>query len=98
MLEQELRVLHLDLGAGRRRLSFADNQEEGISSAPGKAWSLGDLKVHIYNDTLIPTRLHFLIMLLPKPNIYKPSLGESLGLPRDPEQQWLFGSLWGNPS
>ena len=52
MVLEELRVLHLDLKAARRRLEFHTD----------KSLSLGDLKAHPHSDILPPTRPH----LLPK--------------------------------
>jgi hypothetical protein len=58
MMQEELRVLRLHLEAARRRLT--SRQDKGI-------------KAHIQNDTPTPTRLHFLIVPLPEPSIYKQS-------------------------
>ena len=79
VLEKELRVLHLDLKASRRRLSSAGSQEE----YPISHWAEPEhrsLKAHPYCDTLCPTRPHFLIMPLPGPNIFKPPQDPSLAI------------------
>jgi hypothetical protein len=60
VLEMELRVLHLDPKAVRRRLSHI-----------GKSLSLGDLKTHPYRDTRSPTRPHLLIVSLSMGQAFK---------------------------
>ena len=79
VLEKELRVLHLDLKASRRRLSSAASQEE----YPISHWAEPEhrsLKAHLYCDTLCPIRSHFLIMQLPGPTIFKPPQAPSLAI------------------
>jgi hypothetical protein len=54
VLQKELRVLHLDLKAAWRRLSFV----------LGGAQALGALKASLLSNTLLLTRPHLLIMPL----------------------------------
>ena len=59
VLEKELRVLHLDLKAAKRRLSSVGSQKEtGFNTR--QSLSIGDLKVHQYSDTLPPASPHIL--------------------------------------
>jgi hypothetical protein len=51
----ELGVLHLDLKAARKRLSFHT----------GQSMSMGNLKAHSHSDTLPPTRPCLLIVPQP---------------------------------
>jgi hypothetical protein len=55
MLEKELRVLHLDPKAARRRLSSAGSQEEGLFCT-GWGLSLRVPKACLHGDILPPTR------------------------------------------
>jgi hypothetical protein len=69
MVQEELRVLHLVLKTNRRRLA-PRQLDEG-------------LKAHAHSDTRTPTRPHFLMVLCPRPSIYKPSQ------PVIPAVRWL---------
>jgi hypothetical protein len=58
-LEKELRVLHLDPKAARRRLASTGSQN-ALSPALGRPGVLGALKAHLQNDVLHSTRPHLL--------------------------------------
>jgi hypothetical protein len=60
MMEKELKVLHLDLQTGWRRLFYT-----------GHSLSIGDLKAHPHSDTLSLTRSHLLIVPLPISQAFK---------------------------
>jgi hypothetical protein len=63
MVQEELRALHLHLEAARRLTP---------------TWlGGGGLKAHSHSDTLLPTRPHFQIMLLPEPSVFKLLQGPS---------------------
>jgi hypothetical protein len=59
MVLEDLRVLHLDLTAARRKLAL--RQLGGLS-----------FKAHPYSDTLPLTRPHLLIVPLPGTRVFKP--------------------------
>jgi hypothetical protein len=52
MMLEELRILHLNQKAVRRRLEFHT----------GWSLSIGNLKAHSHSDTLPPTRPHLLLV------------------------------------
>ena len=55
VVEKDLRVLHLDPKATRRRLSSIVSEEETFFS-PGKSLGIGDFKSYLHSTTLLPTR------------------------------------------
>lgn len=69
---EELRFLHRD-PIPARGVSSAGSHEEGLFHT-GQSLSIGgDLQVHPYSDTLLPTRPHLLIVPLSGSSIHKPS-------------------------
>jgi hypothetical protein len=50
---EELRVLHLDPKAARRRLSSAGGQEKVLFQT-GQSLSIGGIKAHLQSNTLPP--------------------------------------------